>query len=486
MSYRLVRAAFAAALVALAIVAGCGRSDVTPYVWDSGLPDVVDGGACDPSTCPSGCCDPSGTCRAGTELNACGFGGDGCNDCQQQGFDFCDSQNHACGNIQPTCDVTNCSTGCCTLFNGQLACVSGVSSLACGVGGAKCLDCTQNGQVCDPNQHACENAPCGPNNCKGCCAGTTCVTSESDTQCGTGGLSCTDCTQQKELCNASSGQCTSTQPLCTPQNCTGCCAGDVCVQKGNEGDTQCGLFGVACADCAAQGEICSNGSCATTCNPKNCPGCCQANTCFAGFLDSRCGSGGASCADCTQQKSTCDTLAKPRVCKGQQTTCPAAYPSCAPNVTTPVLSVQSGACPAADLQDAQAACSAGFGTPACQLYFQTEAQINASCAKCLAPFESPLTDGTGIFDCVSPFVGAPCNHQTGCATDCETQSCDQCPPNAEQQCKLQVEQGQCQSYFQGVTCIGNALVGQGSFCNPQQYNGNYGSWLAGVGAHYCE
>jgi len=54
------------------------------------------------------------------------------------------------------------------------------------------------------------------------------------------------------------------------------------------------------------------------------------------------------------------------------------------------------------------------------------------------------------------------------------------------QCRQQVAQGQCQTYIQGATCIGTALFGQGSFCNPQTYQGNYGSWLAGVGAHYCE
>lgn len=484
MTYRLVRAALAVALAALGVVAGCGRSDLTVYVWDTGAPDVAEAGACDSTTCPNGCCDPSGTCRQGTELNACGFGGVACNDCQQQGFDFCDSQIHACGNIQPTCDVSTCPTGCCTLFNGQLACVSGVSSLACGGGGAKCLDCTQNGQVCDANKHACENAPCGPNNCKGCCAGSTCVNSQSDSQCGTGGLSCTDCTQQKEVCNASSGQCTNIQPLCTPQNCKGCCAGDVCVVS--ETDSQCGLGGAACADCAAQSETCSSGTCVSTCNAKNCPGCCQSGTCFAGFLDSRCGSAGNACTDCTQQKTTCDTLASPRVCKTQQTTCPATYGSCASTVSTPVVPVTSGQCAASDLQDAQAACSLGFNSSACRLFFQTEPQINSACAKCLVPFEFDFTNATGIFDCVSPFVSPTCNHQTGCATDCETQSCDQCPQNAVQQCKLQVEQGQCQSYFQNVTCIGNALFGPASFCNPQQYGGNYGSWLAGVGAHYCQ
>jgi hypothetical protein len=482
MTYRLVRGLVALAVAALVPVAGCGRSDVGQYVWDSGLPDAHDGGACDATTCPTGCCDPSGTCRQGTELNACGFGGGTCDDCQQQGFDFCDSQAHACGNLQPTCDVTTCPTGCCTLFNGQLACVSGLSSLACGSGGQKCSDCTQNGQLCDVNKHACVNAPCGPNNCKGCCAGDVCVGGQSDAQCGTGGLACSDCAAQNQFCNGSTGQCQSIQPLCDATNCKGCCAGDVCVTS--ETDAQCGLGGKACTDCTTTGSTCNAGTCVSTCNAQTCPGCCQAGTCFAGFVDSRCGSGGAACADCTAQNAACDTLATPRTCS-TQSTCPTSYGGCPSTTTTIPPQVTPNQCTASDLQDAKAACSLGFDA-SCQSFFQTEQQINPSCAKCLTPFATPLQAGTGVFACVAPYVGASCNHSTGCATDCLTKSCSSCPANLVGQCDNQVQQGQCLSYYQGVTCVGSALFNQASFCNPQQYNGNYGAWLAGVGAHYCQ
>jgi hypothetical protein len=34
--------------------------------------------------------------------------------------------------------------------------------------------------------------------------------------------------------------------------------------------------------------------------------------------------------------------------------------------------------------------------------------------------------------------------------------------------------------------VGTALFSKaGSFCSPFTYAGNYGSWLDGVGAHYC-
>jgi hypothetical protein len=155
-------------------------------------------------------------------------------------------------------------------------------------------------------------------------------------------------------------------------------------------------------------------------------------------------------------------------------------------VTTPVLSVTSGDCAASDLADAKAACTTGFASTSCQSFFSGEPLINAKCATCLAPFQYALTDGTGIFDCVSPYVSSTCNHDTGCISDCETQSCEQCSPSTEPTCITQVEMGQCSSYISGASCIGTALFGTAAFCSPTTYFGNYGDWLAAVGAHYCE
>ncbi len=486
MTYRRLKAALFVALVAVAVATGCGRSDLNQYIYGDGSVDGHgDSGACDATTCPTGCCDGTGTCRDGTELNTCGFGGGACNDCLSQGFDFCDAQVKACGNIQPTCDVTSCANGCCTLFNGQQACVSGASSLACGNSGNKCTDCTTGGQVCDPAAKACVNAPCGPNNCKGCCNGTACVGAETDSQCGTGGLSCTDCTSLQEFCDTSTGLCVSVQPTCNASTCAkGCCAGNTCVTS--ETDTQCGIGGTACADCTSKSGTCSGGTCATACNSKTCPGCCQAGTCFAGFVDSRCGSDGSTCVDCTSSSTTCDTLSVPRVCKGTTTTCPAPYTSCPSTVTTPTLSVTKGSCASTDLADAKAACTTGFGSSSCSLFFTDEPLINAKCATCLASFQYALQDGQGIFNCVSPFVTSTCNHTTGCVDDCELQSCVKCPSSSVPTCRNSVASGQCQPYITSATCIGTALLGTASFCNPTTYSGNYGSWLAGVGAHYCQ
>jgi hypothetical protein len=172
------------------------------------------------------------------------------------------------------------------------------------------------------------------------------------------------------------------------------------------------------------------------------------------------------------------------VCKNQQTTCPAPYPSCPGGVTTSILPIQH-VCSALDLQDARAACAGGPNTPGCNQYFQFEQQFNPACGACLQPFDVPFNDATGIFACVAPFVDAQCDHETGCAIDCQTVSCEQCPPGGFAQCRNDVRQNQCGTYFQQSQCIGQALFGAGAFCNPGNYQGNFGGWLQGVGGHFC-
>lgn len=482
------------AAAAIVFFAGCGRSDIDArYLYtDGGVPDVkldvspdAPPGSCDALSCPTGCCDASGTCQPGDKLDACGLGGQQCSDCASQGFDYCDPKLQQCATQQPSCSAVNCPTGCCLLYNNQEVCVTGTSSVACGSGGQACADCSAKAQTCDWGSHACVTQPCGPNNCKGCCSGNTCVPGSDVKACGLGGLACTDCSLQNAGCDPQSGQCTGQPPKCDSSNCNGCCAGDVCM-AGNV-DGACGVKGALCQDCTQKNDTCSGGTCTPKCNSQTCAGCCDQNqVCYAGFTNSRCGSGGNSCSDCAQTQTTCNTQQLPRQCNPQNT-CPTAYGGCGQNVTTPVVGVAKGSCSTADLQDAKSGCSSGYASFSCQQFYQTIAQTNPSCAKCLAPFAYDLQDAAGIYDCVSPYVTSSCNHATGCATDCEVSSCDQCPVNSVETCRGQVRQGngQCQGYFTGTQCVLQPLVNQASFCNPFQYQGNYGSWLAGVGAHYC-
>ena len=92
---------------------------------------MVDGGADDlslpcPQTCTSGCCDPSRTCLDGLTDEACGGGGNACQDCSPAG-QTC--QSNACQAPPPpsptppppdaggpTCDVSSCSNLCVPYF----------------------------------------------------------------------------------------------------------------------------------------------------------------------------------------------------------------------------------------------------------------------------------------------------------------------------------------------------------------------------------
>jgi hypothetical protein len=151
-------------------------------------------------------------------------------------------------------------------------------------------------------------------------------------------------------------------------------------------------------------------------------------------------------------------------------------------VTTPVRSVQH-VCSANELQQARAACNQP-GSSGCQSFFAFEQSTNPSCAACLAPFNVPWSEVTGILECAAPFVDATCNHLTGCFTDCEDQSCAQCPASGASQCRSDVQSNQCSSEAGDLTCAYDALFGPASFCDPQSYP-SYGGWLQGVGGHFC-
>lgn len=132
------------------------------------------------------------------------------------------------------------------------------------------------------------------------------------------------------------------QAHCSPSNCTGCCANDVC-QGGTTFD-QCGSRGDACINCGA--AMCVAGVCATTgssggggghtgstgggfsstgggsaagggfggaggggggapaCGPSNCAGCCDySGVCRTGSDDTACGSAGSVCSSCSGSSS---------------------------------------------------------------------------------------------------------------------------------------------------------------------------------------
>jgi hypothetical protein len=625
------------ALCLVVLAPGCGRSslEIEP------LPDArSEVGTCGPSTCPNGCCDRLGTCRIGADTQACGSRGQLCSDCIANGFQFCDvSHGKVCARESANCGSGECPAGCCNFDSGRATCLAGTDPTACGRSGNVCSDCAQEGRSCDtlsrlcsvgkcdatnckgccvgdqclpgfdnqacgsvgqacvscmqtgqtcgagPNGGQCQGTPaCGPQNCDGCCNGTTCVAGSDSIACGKQGEACTDCTatgrqcvaqgqpnertcqvpvlcgpancpgccvgnacvvattpaacgkggaacqgcaanescnagvctpaancgpancpgccvgndvcavgSQNTACGLAGTQCVNCSglgqvcqggacqvPTCGPANCAGCCSGNVCV-LGTQ-DAACGQNGAACSDCTPANQVCIGRVCAAKCGPANCAGCCTAgNVCALGFTGGACGSGGANCTDCLGAGATCNTLTLPRLCANQAGVCPAAYPACPAGTTTPITpSLQNVCDDVADLDALQAGCDGGN----CEGAFAALAAINPACAACLAPFNVPFSQGTGIYRCAAPFVSAACNGTTGCASDCQDTSCAQCPAGNDDQCKAVVSTagGQCDAFGKGVGCIAPAVRG-GGLCRFD--NKTFGGWLRIVGDHFC-
>jgi hypothetical protein len=153
-------------------------------------------------------------------------------------------------------------------------------------------------------------------------------------------------------------------------------------------------------------------------------------------------------------------------------------------VSTPILPIQH-VCSAADLTNASAACSGGAHSATCQSFYSFLQASKPACGKCLTPFDYDFNEVTGLFECAAPYVSPLCDHSTGCFTDCETQSCAQCPAGQTSTCEQNVRNGQCSTYLQQSQCVVQAFFSSASFCNPNNYGGNFGSWLQGVGGHYC-
>ncbi len=491
-------------------------------------------GLCNAMNCP-GCC-VGDKCLAGNENNACGQGGAQCASCSMTG-QTCTSAIGGGGMCTgtPTCNAGNCG-GCCF----GTTCAGGADNTACGKGGQACANCSAIGDVCEPtgqpNERTCQPAPtCGPSNCKGCCAGNTCIANPTTAECGIGGKACVAC-GMNQTCTGGTCQ---NAGLCNPGNCGGCCVGDICAVgtqdnacgvggmncancgamkevcqggacampacsaatcpngccQGNvcvvgTQDNGCGNGGRACSDCTAGGQVCQNRACHDKCSPANCVGCCtNANQCSPGIANNNCGSGGMACQNCSAMGSTCDLLVTPPVCTNQQMTCPSPYGGCDPATTTPVTAQNQGLCSDLDLQGLPAACQTGATSASCVAALNAISAVAPACGACLQPFDVdffPTFDG--IFLCVAPFVSSACNHSTGCDFDCTVKSCNMCVAASVETCEDDVQNGgQCDTFATQAQCaVGVLGPGQpGRFCNPNIYPMGFGAWLQGVGKHFC-
>jgi hypothetical protein len=228
---------------------------------------------------------------------------DGAGDCTGDTPDCCselglcvDTQTDPghCGSCGQSCDPTianRCEGGECVCGTGP-ACAPG-------------QECRSTGPT--EEEAACA---CGPATCpNGCCLDTQCIplSGQDDTLCGAGGESCTDCQADGLDCNGT-GQC-----VCVAGgNCGGCCDGNFCrTGTGPAADDHCGINGVACTSCSAQGLDCNGDGMCVCVAGGNCTGCCDGNICRPGDLHTRCGAGGASCEIC----GTCEVCGPTSSCE---------------------------------------------------------------------------------------------------------------------------------------------------------------------------
>ena len=219
--------------------------------------------ACNASTCGSGCCDANGACQPGGSNLYCGLGGAQCTACSLGQFctlGLCTGgsgtgggmgtgggtatgggggSNTGGGGGSASCGPSNCA-GCC---DGSGACVpvsASGNNTTCGSLGAACVDCTANGQVCNPNLFTCQAGTGGGGGSTGGGGGSTGGGGGST---GGGGGS------------TGGGGGTS----CNSSNCGGCCTtAGVCM--GGTTNSACGSGAVTCAACSAS-QTCNGFMC---------------------------------------------------------------------------------------------------------------------------------------------------------------------------------------------------------------------------------
>jgi hypothetical protein len=442
---------------------GPGNAGAGGTVGSGGQAAIDCAASCD------GCCDGTGTCLAGSAINACGRDGARCTRCDVLGF-AC--QNGACAGVAPPCEAT--CDGCC---DAEGLCRLGTQSDACGPAGAACSDCGKNGQSCGATR-ACEATPppaCSAANCGGCCdAKGTCLPGGTDGACGEAGSACVAC-GPGEACSKIGHAC-SAPLVCTSATCpAGCCDAKGACLPGST-NKACGDNGGACADCTATSESCApQGFCfqGTHCGPDNCAGCCTLlGECKDGATAAACGQFGGTCDACTGSE-TCDGF----VCSSGGV-CPSAYAGCSPNALT-VPPKRSAACGSDDLAALTSACTgAGSG---CGPAFEKLGKSNAACYGCLLPF----TTDDAYPRCLSSFVAADCNHELTCAIQCQA-SCDTCDENKKDACveAAYAKGGACTDHVYGYFCSLTALGGAGALCEFGPTD-DFGSWLARVGGAFC-
>ena len=244
---------------------------------------------CNSTNCPAGCCDANGVCQSAETSATCGLSGTACQPCPM---------GTECLYGQCQCTAQSCTAGCCTGFAalgrdgaGPLGqtCQLGNADTECGSGGQGCRDCTlTNGGASDAQAGGiCVNAACvfpPPCHCtNGCCDSRgVCRPGASNDACGLSGNLCEDCSVSGAQCIGQECMVGTDGAVCNAQTCpSGCCDSSGLCQQGLTG-VVCGGSGTNCQNCLAIRETCANQQCIA--GPDSGPSC-NADSCKTGCCD---------------------------------------------------------------------------------------------------------------------------------------------------------------------------------------------------------
>ena len=172
----------------------------------------------------------------------------------------------------------------------EATCVDGTKAEACGSGGETCVACDEY-ETCNEDGE-CEEAPCSPKDCDGCCRAGECREGIKDFACGTGGEECANC-QGEEQCSAG-GECTA---------CMDGCWGAMGKCLEGTSDDACGTGGKDCTKCMSN-QTCEMGTCEDQMNmscSQTCVGCCWNGECKQGASRQACGANGDTCKTCASE-----------------------------------------------------------------------------------------------------------------------------------------------------------------------------------------
>jgi hypothetical protein len=226
---------------------------------------------CGPHSCPLGCCDDGRLCREGNLDEACGSGGNDCNDCEGDGC-----EQGRCASCQQECPDGCCSGAICYARSPKTCGIGGVSCLPCPEGRADFCDvygeclCGSSAACLEGYRCVRGRCRCDEETCPGCCSSDTCVTVPSVEVCGDG--QCRACSgMTADGCNTSFECVCGAGPECEPglrcvdgtcvcdalSSCDGCCAGGGSSCEDGTSTALCGSGGQECRRCPAR-KVCDS------------------------------------------------------------------------------------------------------------------------------------------------------------------------------------------------------------------------------------